>query len=320
MGARDYQLMVSKETTYGTIVTPSRGFEYNGDNPLPIQGQAGRTMGEPLRGGSRARRKDRVTPYFNHAEGTISMDVLDKGFGFWLEHMLGTVATTGSGPYVHTGTEGGTSSLMGKSFTAQFNAPFNPTGTNQAITFSGGKVKQWTLSNSVDEDLVLDLDCDFAAQSTATALATASYPSTMTNLTWAGGVITVGGSSVDVTEVSIEGNNNLNVDRRQIRGNTMEKEPTPGQLEVSASFTADFADLTQWNRVYSLTQAGTQAAFTGTWTAGTSSLVVTIPALELDEFSADDDTGLMQELSGVGLFDGTNSVVSIAYTTADTTP
>lgn len=315
----NYQLMVAKESTYATPVTPTRGFEYNGD-AAPIKPVAGRTEGNPLRPGSRARRKDRMTPYFHHAEGTIALDVMDKGFGFWLEHMLGTVGTTGAGPYTHTATDGGAGALMGDSFTAQFNYELSPGYTTQAVTFAGGKVTQWTLANSVEENLTCELECDFASMSTATALATASYPSSMTNLTWMGGVITVGGSAVDVTNVSIAGNQNYDVDRRRIRGNAAKKEPTPGVLEVTASFELDFESLAQWNRVHALTQAGTQASFSGVWTAGTSSLTATIPSLRLDELDLSGETNLMQSVSGIGEYDGTNSVCTLAYVSSDVTP
>lgn len=315
----NYQLMVAKESVYSTAVTPTRGFEYNGD-AAPIKPEAGRVEGSPMRPGSRARRFDRSTPYLRGASGTIPMDVMDKGFGFWLEHMLGTVATTGSGPYTHTGTDGGAGALMGDSFTAQFNYELSPGYTAQAVTFAGGKVTQWTLSNNVEENLVCELECDFASMTTATALATASYPATMTNLTWAGGVVTVGGSAVDVTNVSISGNNNYDVDRRRIRGNAAKKEPTPGILEVTSSFELDFESLAQWNRVYAATRAGTQAAFTGVWTAGASSLTCTIPSLRLDDLDLAGETNLMQTVSGIGEFDGTNSAVSLAYLTTDTTP
>ena len=94
---------------------------------------------------------------------------MNKGMGFWLKHMLPNVATTGAGPYVHTATDPSNSSAsIGKSFTAQLNYPFTPAGTNQALTFSGGKVPKWSLSCDVDGMLVLSLDVWFASMTTAT--------------------------------------------------------------------------------------------------------------------------------------------------------
>lgn len=319
MGAMDYQLGFKDETTFNTPVVVDRFAEYAGDQ-APIKGIAGRTEGNPLRVGSRARRAARTIPYFHHAEGTVEMELLTKGFGFWLKHMLPSVATTGSGPYTHTATEGGSSASIGKSFTAQMNYPLNPAGTNQAVTFSGGKVPKWSLTNDVDGMLTVALDLWFASMTTGTALATASYPSSPNNFAWSHGVVTVGGSAFDITNINVEVDQGMNVDRRAIRGNADAKEPTPGVLGITWALEADFDSLTQWNRVHSTTVSGMSAAIVGTWTNSTDILTVTIPAARFDELDLSDDTGLMQALTGVGEYDGTNSPITVAYTTSDATP
>lgn len=316
MGAMDHQLGVVDEVTYGTAVTVSRFFEFNSEG---ISESEGRTEGDPLRVGSAYMREDRFTPYFAGAAGTIQLDVMDKGFGFWLEHMLGAVSSSGAGPYTHTGEEG---DLYGTSFTAQVNRPFNPSGTDQAFTYSGGKVTGWTLSNSVDSNLVCDLDVDFQTVSTAIALETASYPASMNPLTWAGGVISIGGSDYDVTEVSIKGDNGYNVERRQIRGDTLKKEPTSARRSVEVSLSADFDSLTQRNRAHAAARADALASFTGTWTFGTSSLQVSIPSLRFDawEGAVGGAEAITQSLTAVGRYNGTDSPVSLIYVTDDATP
>lgn len=321
MGAGDFQFGVKKESSFGTPVTVDRFFEYSGD-VMPVRPIPGRTEGTPLRVGSRARRASRVVPYTDHCEGTVELDVMSKGFGFWLEHMLPSVATTGAGPYTHTATEGTSSSaLVGKSFTAQFNAPLHPAGTNQPMTFAGGKIPSWTLGCDVDGMLVLSLDLWFASFATDTALATASYPSSMKNFAWSHGVVSVGGSAFDITSFSVEVNQGGQTDRKQIRGNSAPKEPTPGRLEISWSLEADFDSLTQFNRVHDTDVADLSAAIVATFTNGTDIIAVTIPSARFDEFDfSGEEFGLAQSLSGVGEYDGTNSPITIAYTTADSTP
>lgn len=321
MGAFDFQLGFKKESVFATAVTVDRFAEYGGD-VAPIVGQAGRTEGNPLRVGSRARRAARVVPYFDHAEGTIPLDLMDKGFGFWLEHLLPSVATTGSeAPYTHTATEGGSSASVGKSFTAQLNYPLHPAGTNQALTFAGGKIPKWTLHCSVDEMLTLDADMWFASQATGTSLASASYPSGMSNFAWVHGVITIGGSAVDLTEFSLEVDQGMKLDRAAIRGNAAKKEPTPGVLGITWSATADWDSLTQFNRVHATDVDDISAAIVATFTNGDAIIVATIPAARFDTLSFSGDTGsLQQEIGGVGEYDGTNSPIVLAYTTADATP
>lgn len=325
MGAMDHQLGVAHETTYGTAVTVSRFFEYESEG---IDDSYGRTQGDPLRVGSGFVRSDRSTPYYEGASGSLQMAVLTKGFGFWLRHMTGSVPTT-SGPtdatYTHTAAEG---DLFGDSFTMQINRPFHPSGTAQPFTYSGCKVAKWKLSNAVDGNLLLDLDIDAMQVATATALATASYPASMDNLTWAGGLITVGGTQVDVTEVAIEVDNGLKTDRRFVRQNTDKKEPTASRRSGSASFKCDFDSLTHRSRAAATTRAGTLASFTGTWRGpvllGATTypeFTVTLPAIRFDDWKA--STGgteaLVQELSGAMLYDGSTSPVTLTYKSADST-
>lgn len=325
MGAMDHQLGVVDESTYGTPVTVTRFFEYESEN---IAETYGRTEGDPLRVGSGFVRNDRFTPYIGGAAGTIQMTVMTKGFGFWLKHMMGGVATTGPAEttvYTHTGTE---ASLVGDSFTCQVNRPFNPSGTNQAFTYSGGKIAKWTLSNSVEGNLLLDLDCDFQTWDTAVALATASYPTSMEPFSWVGGYVTIGGSNYDVTEFSLEVDNGLDVDRRQIRANALKKEPTSSRRSGTFSITADFDSLAQRNRAASTTRAGALAAVTGVWRGPTllgstiyPEFSVSIPAARFDEWSGatEGTDAISQELSGVVRYDGSASPVTVTYKSADTT-
>ena len=324
MGNMDFQLGVKTESSVGTAVVVDRFFEYDSES---IAESYGRTEGDPLRVGSSFVRSDRFTPYISGAAGTINMAVMTKGFGWWLAHMLGGTATSGptDSAYTHTGTEG---SLYGKSFTCQVNRPFHPSGTNQAFTYAGCKVASWTLSNSVDSNLMAELNIDAASVATATSLASASYPTGMDNFTWAGGVVTIGGSSYDVTEFSVSGDNGLNVDRRQIRGNTAKKEQTSHRREASFSISADFDSLTQRNRAASVTRAGALAAITGVWTGpiliGATTypkLTVTIPAARFDEWSGatEGTDGIEQSLSGAVRYDGSNSPITIEYVSADAT-
>jgi hypothetical protein len=316
----DQQMMVADESTFGTKVTVTKGFPYNGD-PMPLKPIAGRTETNPMRPGTRARRQARVVPYAHHAEGHVDLDWMSKDMSFWLKHLLGTVGTTGSGPYVHTGTEGTTGALMGKSFTAQFNAPFHPAGTNQAVTFGGCKVPKWTLGCDTDGMLVLGLDLWAANWTTGTALATYAETASQVNFAWAHGAVTVAGTQLDLDSFTVEVDQGMNVDRRQIRGNTEAKEPSLGELAITASMTADFESLTQFNRVHATSVSSLSAAVVATFTNGSDIVTATIPGFRFDELSFSGDRGaLKQELSGVAEWDGTNSPISLAVTSSQTLP
>ena len=151
----------------------------------------------------------------------------------------------------------------------------------------------------------------------------------MENLCWAKGVVTVGGSQFDIDDIAIKVSNNQNVDRRQIRNSTLKKEPTAGRRSVEWTINADFDSLTQEARVHSATRAGALAQIVAEWQGPTllgstiyPTLTVTIPAARFDAWkaSAGGPDPIKQALSGVGLFDGTNSPVTVAYKSADITP
>lgn len=322
-----FQLGAKDEVTYGTPVTVDRFFEFNSWNVKP---QRGRIESAGLRAGQRVQRADRWVPLNNGAAGDANFEVLSKGFGFWLKHMLGSVSSSAAvdGKTTHTGS---IADLKGDSFTAQVNKPFHPADTDQAFTYEGGKITKWQLANSVNGLLMATLSMDFEDVSTATALATASYPAgTVELFSFVGGTITVGGSQVDMTDFTVACDNMLKVDRQYIRGNSLKKEPTEnGFRAVTWSCAADFESLTQYNRYVSDTAAGALATIVATWQAptliGVSSkptIVVTIDEARFDDHTADisGPAALQQQLSGRGMFDGTTSAVTIEYGSADVAP
>lgn len=306
------QLGVVDETTYGTPVTVSRFFDFNSESiKLDLRRIAS--------SGIRANRYNRARSgaYGSHkagAAGTVELEVLDKGFGFWLKHMLGAVATTGAGdPYTHTGSLG---DLAGDSFTLQVGRP-DVSGTVRAFTYHGGKVAAWTLACANDGLLVCSLDVDFEDEDTDTSLAVASYPSGAIPHVFTGGTITVGGSSADVLSMEVRGDNGLKRDRYFLRNSGLKKEPLQTGTELSGTLTAEFEGLTHYNRFRNTTEA----AFTATFATSTSpahDLVITLPLVRFDgETPSVGGTDVLQQsLPFVALDDG----ATIAYRTADSTP
>lgn len=319
-------LGVKKESTYGTPVTVDRFFEFNKES---IRSQNGRVESRGIRSGTRTLRSDRFEPVRLGAAGSWEFDVPTKGFAFWLEHMLGTVATGSvtDSNYTHTGTEG---SLLGDFFTLQLNRPFHPSGTAQAFTYHGGKVLSWQLGCDLDGVLVCTLDCDFEDEDTSTGLASVSYPSDFRVFTWAGGAVTVGGMSKEITKFTVGGNNMLNTDRRFQRASSLKKEPTEdGDRAYTWSFSMDFVDLAEYDRFRASARASTLAAIVGTWDGpiahgGTTlpRVTATVPAARFDAAfpNIEGKGGITLDVAGIATSDGTNSPVSIAYRSTDSTP
>lgn len=320
------QAGAKNETTYGTGVVVDHFYEFNSES---VKLDMARVQSTGLRSGTRVARSDRFVPSRKGAAGAFTFDVPTKGFGFWLVHMLGTVATTGptDSNYTHTGTVG---SLLGDSFTFQLNRPFSPAGTNQAFTYVGGKLASWDLSCDVDGTLMATLNMDFTDESTATALATAVYPTSASIFSWVGGAITLGGAAAEIRNFKLSGNNGLNTDRRYLRNSTLKKEPLETQMrEYAWSATMDFVDLVQYNRFRDALASNTLAQIVATFNgpffhAGTTlpSVVITIPAARFDGETPTigGPNELSINISGVALDNGTNSPVTIAFTSTDVLP
>jgi hypothetical protein len=202
----------------------------------------------------------------------VTFEVTNKDFGFFNKFMFGTNTTTqpnaGSNPtvYDHTGTV--TDLQAGPSFTCQVGRP-DITGTVQPFTYSGGMVTGWELSNSPGGLLMLRLSMDFQDEATTSpALATASYTASATPFSYIGGTITVGGSQVDVKNISFTGTNNMETSRKFLKGNALKKQPIENAFrEYGGTMTADFNGLTDYARF----TAGTTAALVTTWAGATIS-------------------------------------------------
>lgn len=322
------QLGTVDEVTYGTPVTVTKFHEIVDEN---IQGQYARIESSSLRAASRVQRSDRWALNPKGASGPVQLEVMSKGFGFWLKHMMGSVVTTGPTETTAYNHSGRVAALTGDSFTLQVGRP-DIADVIRPFTYEGGKITGWELSNSVDGFLMCRLDCDFEAEGTATGLATASYPTGMEILNFVGGLITVGGSNFDATDITIRANNNLKTDRYFIRQNSLKKEPLEnGAREYSVSMTCEFVDLVTYNRVAATTNAAAMGDVVAKWEGGLLAGATTIKAglhctmdtVRFDAFgpAVQGPELLTATLEGRVLDEsGANGPVVLDYKTLDVTP
>jgi Phage tail tube protein len=319
---------------YGTAVAVTKPFEIISED---IRGTYPRLQAESLSSGY-VDRSDRFVVNNKGARGTINMEPLTVGFANWLAFMMGTVVTTGpteSTVYTHTATMG---NLTGKSLTVQI-LRYPSGGVVQPWTYEGGKVVSFDLSNSVDQTLRCSIGMDFELESNAdapagvythTALAALTAPAGAQIFNWQGGYVSIGGAQVEVSEISVRVDNALNVDRYFISQSPAgKKEPVQdGKRMVEWSFKTPYVDNTYWEKVASATIAGTHATLVGRWSGLTllgstlyPTLEITIPVARFDEGGpvVEGPSFLDQTFTGRGLWDGTNSPVTIVAKSADVT-
>lgn len=326
---------IGKESVYGTAVAVSRGYEIISED---FRGSYPRVQAEAL-SGSYVDRADRFAVNRKGASGTVTLEPFTRWFGDWLAAMMGQVATTGpveTNVYTHTATM---ASLSGKSLTVQV-LRADEFDVTQPWTYEGGKVTNFEFSNSVDQTLRASIGLDFETESnpdspagvyTKTTLAGAPLdtPANTQVLNWQYGYIAVGGSEIEVSEISVRVDNALNVDRWMINQTALKKEPKQdGKRTVEWSFRTPYSNNTFWEKVSSATVAGSYATLNARWEGpillGTTiypSLELSIPVARFDEGGpvVEGPSQLEQTFSGVGLYDGTNSALSIIYKSGDIT-
>jgi hypothetical protein len=205
----------------------------------------------------------------NSISGDITTELANVTVATLLHHSFGgTPGVSGSGPYTHTFTPG---TLLGKSLTVQVGRPAS-TGTVHPFTYAGCKVQSWSLSCQVDQIAEMTLSLIGMSETTATALATASYASTWSPFTFVEGAVTVTGSPVaTVKSFNLSGTNAVSLRHRMGSANSLQPLEA-GLRDYSGEIVTDFDALTH----YALYTANTATAVVLTFTNGADTLTITM--------------------------------------------
>ena len=304
------QIGIGVESTVGTAATPTRFYEFNDESiAMTIE----RIESEGLRTGNRVLRSDRYASGQKAIEGSFSMDMTADNTAILFKHALGAVATAGS--YVHTCTM---SDPFGLGLTIEVGRPGND-GTVRAFTYAGCKINTLDLSVSVGELLSAEFGVIGTTAETIGTVTAASYASSLELLHFAGAAITVAGTAYPCKDFSLSVNNGLTGDRF-VLGSQVAQQPIASSLaEVTGSLTAEFVDATAYNRVLNATHAAVVATFTD---STGDSITVTVPVARFDGDtpSVGGPDILDQTLNFKGLFNGTDSPVTIAVKNGDSAP
>jgi hypothetical protein len=126
--------------------------------------------------GTKYKRASRVRQSRKGVTGDIELEVATLGMGLIIKHMLASTVTTptlvSGSAYKQVHTPG---DFRGLGMTIQVGRPEPGTGTVRAFTYSGCKFDSWEFSLEDNAIPTLSLSVDGRNESTATALATASY-------------------------------------------------------------------------------------------------------------------------------------------------
>ena len=149
----------AQETTPGVPVAVTRFFEFESET---INIKKRTVQGVGVRGGALTRRGSRRVPVSRDAQGAVNFDAPTGSLGLVLQQMVGSFSTTatsiGGGLFQQIHNVG---SVAGKSFTTQIVRP-DITGVlaQNAFTFTGCKVVDWTISAQMNAQVKLSLSID----------------------------------------------------------------------------------------------------------------------------------------------------------------
>lgn len=202
-GLLDHQLGLVAESTWGTPVTVTRFHELLAGSgmswdPRVVQGQGLRVGGKFLRTARRA-------GIYGQGSGSVKAELLSKGFGVLLNACFGTSTHTlvsgSTYQQVFTATQTGT---VLPALTVQEGIVRNDAaGTVDPYTYAGCSVTSFELDIPVGDIATLTVNLDAKSLSTATALATASYPTGPSLYHWGLGAGTRGGTLTAPTTTAL---------------------------------------------------------------------------------------------------------------------
>lgn len=251
----DAQMGFATETTYGTGVTVTRFLEFMSDGV-----KKDLTWLEPqgLRSGSTHQRLSRVSVSRTSVSGDAEFEVVSKGMGLFVKHMLGSALTTttliSGSAYKQIHVPAG---FRGKSMTVQVGRPEPGTGTVKPFTYSGVKVTSWEFSLADGETPKLKLTFDGRDEATATALATPSYLAGAATFTFRQANLKLGGTatttagettiasgavpSTIIKSISISGSNPMATERFGLGNAGLKAEPLENDYPtITGSLAAEF--------------------------------------------------------------------------------
>jgi len=202
------QFMLAEESTVGTAVTVTRGYEVDDLKPT---NQKITAVSQGLRAGARGHRERNRVITGKSVSLNVPMSVFSKGFGVFLKHALGASSTaliaSSTNRQIHL-----VGDLVGKGLTLQGGfAESGTSGATRAYTYNGCKVTDWELSCRMDDLLKASFGFDGWNWTTATALATASYLSALEVFHWAELTVKIGGTpSTSAGRTTVSGNATVN--------------------------------------------------------------------------------------------------------------
>jgi hypothetical protein len=304
----DQVIQIAEESTYGTFVSPTRAYEGKADtftrDTMQLDSVGFRRNLQTLR----SDRSDTITL---GATGSIETDVLTKGHGLLLKHLLGTSAIAQQGAtaaYLQTFNSNDIGPAT--SYTTQVSR-VDSGGVLRTFSYNGCMATGLNITQNLDEALKLTIDFDAEEEVTTESEATPAYPASADVFDFTMATVEIGDSAVSsFTSFSLDADLALKTDRRFLKGAATKSIPKRSDLTQYAAFTAGTIFKLELIVSYPTAIAGTDyPKFHVTlpackWTGST-------PVASIDDMST-------ISLPFVALDNGTDPAMQIQYMSTDT--
>lgn len=306
------QIGIAAETTYGTYVAPTRFIEFTKES-LVLKKTTAQSAG--IAAGRLLPLSSRRVLTRREGQGSLEMEVTNKGMGLLLQALMGTTVTPvqqGAGPaYLQTHT---LASTAGKSLSIQKGVPLT-TGTVTDKSFLGCKVTSGEFSCEVGQMLTASFEVDARDCDEAQPLAAASY-SNMAPFHFGQMAVKTGSfgseAALDgIRKMSCKIERPQDVERFYANNAGLKAEPIENdQVKISGSIETDYV-ATTLDDLHTVDGATSLVwEFKGALIASTyyDTFRLTLPAIRLDEGPpVVDGFGVVKpSFNYVGLYDGTN--------------
>ena len=314
---------IGVESTYGTAETSTvRSYEGKADT---FARDVEYITSVGFRRDLQTIRSDRDDTVSLGPTGSIECDILNKGQGLLLQHVLGTT----SGP-----TQKGSTSAYASTFSSDDTGPtgsytiqmsrVDSGGTLRPFTYEGCVATGFNISQELGSNLSMTIDFDAENEQTSTGEATPSYPSSADPFNYTGSTISIDGSATtNFTSFSLDGDLGMKTDRRFLAGSATKSQPKRSSVpSYTGTISAEFASLTDYNKFINGTTFSISAAWNGAeiespWNY---EFVVSIPVAKFTGSTpvASLDNLTVIDLPFTVLDGGSGAAVSLFYTSTDT--
>ncbi|QDP45833.1 MAG: hypothetical protein Unbinned5179contig1004_25 [Prokaryotic dsDNA virus sp.] len=211
---------------------------------------------------------------FEIAGGTIETPLTYKGLGLLLKASIGSVATTGSGPYLHTFNP--SASLPSLTIAVQ-------RGTGKSEQFEGCKVSTMTISCEAGGEGRASFEIIAeTATARAAALGAAGFGDGAQIFHFQGSTLSYNSNTYKMRSMELSLDNKL--ERVNYLGSKLTTEPQISdvrEVTLTATFDLEDADL------YNAQLAGTSSNVEATFTNGSDSFAITLRNAEITQYSDD---------------------------------